>query len=115
MALNNESVKKAVSILKKINPGASVVKHKVYERYNRKTSYAETDKIYCLDEKSDCGYENVFMNIENISDQQRELFEEMKKEVPNSSFMRAIKECDCASWEEWKVKKHQDITTLGWF
>ena len=56
MALNKDSVKLGISILKKINKGANVVK---YENYDRKTSYVDTDKIFCVDKKYDNGYETV--------------------------------------------------------
>ena len=48
MALDKDSVKLGISILKKINKGANVVK---YENYDRKTSYIDTDKIFCIDEE----------------------------------------------------------------
>lgn len=81
MALNKDSVKLGISILKKINKGANVVK---YENYDRKTSYVDTDKIFCVDKKYDNGYENVITNIENMTDEQMELWEELKGKVPNS-------------------------------
>ena len=82
MALDKDSVKLGISILKKINKGANVVK---YENYDLKTSYVDTDKIFCVDEKYDNGYENVITNIENMTDEQMELCEELKGKVPNSS------------------------------
>ena len=66
MALDKDSVKLGISILKKINKGATVVKH---ELYDRSKSYVDTDTIYCVDEKYDNGYENVFTNIESITEE----------------------------------------------
>ena len=112
MALNKDSVKLGISILKKINKGANVVK---YENYDRTISFVDTDKIYCVDEKYDNGYENVFTNIENITSEQLELWKKLKDEVPNSSFMDNVKEKDYPSHSLWLERKDKNITCLGWF
>lgn len=112
MALNKESVQLGISILRQINEGVNVVK---YERYDRSISYVDTDKIFCIDEKSDYGYENVFTNIENMTDQQHKLWEQMKSEVPNSSFIKKLDEKDYHSFLQWLDKKNKNITCIGWF
>lgn len=112
MALDKDSVKLGISILKKINKGANVVK---YEIYDRKTSFVDRDKIYCIDEKYDNGYENVFTNIENITPEQLELWKQLKDEVPNSSFINQLKEKDYPSHSLWLEEKDKNITCLGWF
>lgn len=110
MALNKESVKLGISILKQINKDAYIVK---YERYDRSVSYVDTNKIFCVDEKYDDGYENVFTNIENMTDEQHKLWEQMKSEVPNSSFIKKLDEKDYRSFLQWVEEK--DITCIGWF
>lgn len=112
MALDKDSVALGIRILKKINKGASVVK---YENYDRKISYVDTDKIFCVDEKYDNGYENIITNIENMTDEQVELWEELKDEVPNSSFMNKLEEKDYPSYKQWMNEKDRNITRIGWF
>lgn len=112
MALDKESVKLGISILKRINKGAYTVK---YEIPDRSVSYVDTDKIYCIDEKYDYGYENVFTNIENMTEEQRKLWKLLKNEVPNSSFMSKLEEKDYCSYLQWGKEKDKDITCIGWF
>lgn len=108
MALDKDSVKLGISILKRINKGASVVKH---ERYDRSTSYVDTNKIFCIDEKYDDGYESVFTNIENMTDEQIKLWNQLKDEVPNSSFMDRLKEKDYPSSFHWMKDKDKGLIT----
>ena len=112
MALDKDSVKLGISILKRINKGANVVK---YERFDRTISYVDTDKIFCVDEKYDDGYENVFTNIEDMTDEQRKLWNQLKKEVPNTSFMDKLEEKDYKSSSLWQKDKDKNITCIGWF
>lgn len=112
MALDKDSVKLGISILKKINKGANVVK---YENFDRKTAYVDTDKIYCVDEMYDDGYESVFTNIENMTDEQIKEWEHLRNEVPNSSFMDPLKEKDYPSYSSWINDKDKNITSIGWF
>ncbi len=110
MALNKESVKLGISILKQINKDAYTVK---YEIADRSVSYVDTDKIFCVGAKYDDGYENVFTNVENMTDEQHKLWEQMKSEVPNSSFMNKLEEKDYRSYSQYR--KDKDITCIGWF
>lgn len=112
MALDKDAVKSGISILKNINEGASVVK---YENFDRKTAYVNTDKIFCLNEKYDGGYENVFTNIENMTPEQIKLWDQLKKEVPNTSFRDKLEEKDYPSSEQWIKEKDRNITCIGWF
>lgn len=112
MALNKDSVKLGISILNQINRGARVVR---YERYDRSTPYVDTKKIFCIDEKSDGGYENVFTNIEDMTDEQVKLWEQLKGEVPNSSFMDKLEEKDYPTSSRWMEEKDKNITSIGWF
>lgn len=110
MALNKESVKLGISILKQINKDAYTVK---YEIADRSVSYVDTDKIFCVGAKYDDGYENVFTNVENMTDEQHKLWEQMKSEVPNSSFMNKLEEKDYRSYSQYR--KDKNITCIGWF
>lgn len=112
MALDKDSVKLGINILKRINKGANVIK---YEMYDRSASYVDTDKIYCVDEKYDNGYEYIFTNIENMTNEQRSLWKQLKSEVPNSSFMDRLKEKDYPSFSQWEKEKGKNITSIGWF
>lgn len=112
MALDKDSVKLGISILKKINNGASVVK---YEIYDRSISYVDTDKIFCIDEKYDDGYENIFTNIENMTSEQIKLWDQLKKEVPNTSFREKLEEKNYLSSAQWEKDKNRNITCIGWF
>lgn len=112
MALDKESVKLGISILKKINEGASVVK---YEDFDRKTAYVDTSTIYCIGEKYDNGYENVFTNIENMTPEQIKLWNQLKKEVPNTSFRDKLEEENYSSSAQWMKEKDRNITCIGWF
>lgn len=112
MALDKDSVKLGINILKRINKGANVLK---YEMYDRSASYIDTDKIFCIDEKYDNGYENVITNIENMTDEQIKLWEQYKDEVPNSSYMDKLEEKNYPSYSEWLKHKDKNITRIGWF
>lgn len=112
MALDKDSVKLGISILKQINKDAYTVK---YEICDRSVSYVDTNKIFCVGEKYDYGYENVFTNIENMTEEQRELWKQLKKKVPNSSFISKLTEKDYRSYAQWREEKDKDITCIGWF
>lgn len=112
MALDKDSVKLGISILKRINKGANVVK---YENFDRSTAYVDTSKIYCIDEKYDNGYENVFTNIENMTPEQNKLWDQLKEEVPNTSFRDKLKEKNYPSFAQWMKEKDKNITCIGWF
>lgn len=112
MALDKDSVKLGISILKKINKGASVVR---YENFDRKDAYVETSKIYCINEKYDDGYENVFTNIENMTPEQIKIWDQLKKEVPNTSFRDKLEYKNYPSSAQWMKEKDKDITCIGWF
>lgn len=112
MALDKESVKLGISILKQINKSAYTVK---YETADRSVSYVDTNKIFCVGEKYDDGYENVFTNVENMTDEQRKLWKQLKGKVPNSSFINKLNEKDYRSFLQWVEEKDKDITCIGWF
>ena len=96
MALSWESVKKAWHIINEINPDANNSWIKEYDPEDD----LEENKIIGVDKKQDDGWENIFVNIKDITPEQMAIFESRKKEVPNSSFIR---------------DKGEGITRLGWF
>lgn len=111
MALSEDSVKLAISILKQINKGASVVE---CEHETHLTSYTDTDKIFCVNEIYD-GYEDVFTNIENMSNDQLQLWDKLKEGVPHSSFINPLEENDYPSHSQWEKNRNKNITCIGWF
>lgn len=112
MAINKDSIELGISILKQINRGAYVVR---YEINDRSTSFVDTDKIFCIDEKADKGYECVFINIENMSEEQHKRWKQLKSEIPNSSFTSKLEEKDYPSYSQWLEVKEKNITCIGWF
>lgn len=100
MALSKNSVDIAINILKAINisPLVNVQKCKVYDRND---NYASVNQIYCIDEKADLGFENVIINIENISEEQLNTWNELKGSVPNSSMTDLL--------------EGTNITRIGWY
>lgn len=62
----------------------------------------ETGTVYGYDRKVDGGYENVFINVPDLTAEQKQAFEQQAKRIPNSSFCREIKE-------------HPELTRIGWF
>lgn len=96
MALSKESVQQAKKILKMINTRATSVEFEVYDR-NRE--YNEPDIIYLVDKKADGGFESVFTHIENMGTVQRELWDEHKRDIPNT----------------FTEKTEGDIIRIGWF
>lgn len=98
MALSKDSVELSIHILKRINQEANVVRYEINDRTN---SYSDTGKIFCVDEKTDKGYESIFTNIENMTEEQLKLWKRLKNEIPNSSFSNQLKD--------------KNITCIGWF
>ncbi|MFI5141931.1 MAG: hypothetical protein ACHQII_06205 [Bacteroidia bacterium] len=96
MALCKQAVEKAWYVLNTINPKANnsfICPHDKHDEF-------KTDTIIGIDKKSDGGWENVFMNVKDITAEQLEIFEARKKEVPNSSFIK---------------DEGDGITCIGWF
>ena len=58
--------------------------------------------VYGYDRKADDGYENVFINVPDLTPEQQRAFEQRAERIPNSTFCRA-------------VKGHPGLTRLGWF
>jgi len=96
MALSESSVLKAWRILNEINPAAnnSFISHYDEDEPLR------LDAIIGYDRKSDGGWENVFINVRNISQEQLETFKSRAREIPNSFFID---------------DKGNGITRIGWF
>lgn len=96
MALNKHNVEKAWYILNEVNPNA---RNSFINEYDESDPLKE-DTIIGVDRKSDDGWENVFINVRNITQDQLDIFNNRKKEVSNSSFIR---------------KKGDGITRIGFF
>ena len=93
MALNNRNVEKAMEILSEVAGTGS----KAFIVGNKKNQWRR-DIIIVYGEVGD-GWENVFINIEDIQQHQLDLFYDRRKEVHNSHFHNT------------KGK----ITSIGWF
>lgn len=96
MGLSVESVKIAWYILNEINPKAN---NSFIQTYDKEDEFKE-DTIIGFDKKSDDGWENIWMNVKDITPAQIKIFEAKKDDVGNSSFMR---------------HKINGITRIGWF
>ncbi|SEC66251.1 hypothetical protein SAMN04489761_3433 [Tenacibaculum sp. MAR_2009_124] len=96
MGLSKSSVIKAKKILSEIIE-TDCIKELPYGKWDCK----DTKIILCYDKKSDGGYENVFINIKDISEDQKEYFNTRKNEIGNSSFL--------------KEPDENNLTALGWF
>lgn len=94
MALNNRSVEKAKDILAQI----AGWKAPFYNEY-QKDNPLDTSTILVAGNVGD-GWENVFLNVKDITAEQLAIFERRKSEVPNSSF---------------KQNLENNITCIGWF
>ena len=84
MALSKHSVNTAISILKKIARTKQGILTFNDSRENLEGRPLGKDK------KSDGGYESVFLNIYNISQDELAYFNERKGEISNTSFVRSI-------------------------
>lgn len=110
MALDKESVKTGIQILKEIN-GGRTLKLEYYEK--DEDDIFSTDYIYCVGEKYDGGYETVFTNVEDITPSQLKRWNELKSKVPNTSITDKVKEEDYPYF--WKKQKKTNLTCIGWF
>lgn len=97
MALNRENVHKAWYILNEINPNA---RNSFVADFKNLRDQLQEDTIIGYGKKSDDGWENIFMNVKEISPEQLEIFERRKKEVHNSSFID---------------REENGVTRIGWF
>lgn len=99
MALSKDSVKKAIEILKQVYPGYQAI-----GKFSDVTLYKEFPVIpgiiVCLDEKTDGGFENVYIDIKYIDESTLEKFHELKKQIRNSPIER---------------EHGESITRIGWF
>lgn len=96
MALSKKAVEKAWYILNEINPKANnsfICKHDETDPFKENT-------IIGLGKKEDGGWENVFINVKDITIGQIEKFKKRRKEIPNTYFC--------------KENIAEGITRLGW-
>jgi len=90
MALSKSNVAKARNILIEVE---RIQDHDEVNPYR-------TGCIIGFGKKTDGGWENVYINVKDITPGQLRIFESRKEEIGNSSF------CD---------KKEGDITRIGWY
>ncbi len=94
MALSKDSVAIAIDIL------GSVMGQELpaYVEVINDASIATPNIIILNDPNPDGGVDSVYVNIENLTENQLELFEERATEIPNRSL----------------IKKSKTVTVLGW-
>lgn len=95
MALSKSSSDKAFEILTEINGGFGG--YEIDHDNPNKLGLIMTNDL-----KSDGEFERIVLNIRDITPEQVELFERRKREVPNSSIFRTLKD-------------QPDVTCIGWF
>lgn len=101
MALSKESVKIGRKILEEVNPDGArtfVDFTPVYSNEAIEVAGSQ-DCIIGWSKKYDDGFGELFTNIKNIEPWQLDKFNELKEQVPNSSF----------------CKEENGVTRLGWF
>lgn len=97
MALNQDNCIKAFHILKDIFGDYSNLWIEEYDENNP----LQMDAIIGLDRKADGGWENVFVNVRDITQEQLALFHKRKSEVVNSYFIAK--------------QSNSDVTRIGFF
>lgn len=110
MALNKESVERGIQILKEINGGRTL---KLEYYVEREDDIFSTEYIYCIGEKYDGGFENLFTNVEDITSEHLQKWNELKNEIPNTSITKKLKEDDYPYF--WRKGEKTNITRIGWF
>lgn len=89
MAIAKNNVKLACNILLKVFPNCLGV-----ITLQKKSYYIEIEFpknfIICWDKKADGGFENIYIEVGQVSEEQNELFESLKKKVPNSAVVRKL-------------------------
>jgi hypothetical protein len=99
MALSKQSVETACKILVEINPVVQFGNSVPIHPFDPNNEFQQ-NVVLGLDLKADGGYENIILNVRGITDEQLNLFHEMKRQVPNSSICRDL---------------GNGITRIGWF
>lgn len=95
MALDKKAVHTAHTILLSVFPGCG----SFVQEHDDKDEFC-LNRVIGYERKFDDGWENIFINVENITEDQLRMFNELKDKVPNSSF----------------ITNHPGgITQLGWF
>jgi hypothetical protein len=86
MALSQTSVRKAVNIFEEI---AGPLKSAFIEQGQTDNRY-DQQKLIGSDKKEDGGWESIFINIKDISNEQLELWDSRKTQINNSSFCNEV-------------------------
>lgn len=99
MALNKRSVDAAISILSEMDPDCKGN----YEIHNEDAHTDDPKVLHTIllhGQKSDGGFENVYMQIKDIGLWELNIFIKRKDEVHNSYFITAVE---------------KGLTRIGWF
>ena len=99
MALHRLDVAQAKAILWELFPNADQTFTDA--QWGDEDEPVELNVVYGYDRKADDGYENVFVNVQDLTADQKLAFESQAKRIPNSSFCR-------------EVKGYPGLTRIGW-
>lgn len=90
MALSREACNKAFYLFRDIiSEGGGRIKSSWIADYEKEEDKFITDYMIGIDRKADDGWENVFINVKDITPGQLRIWNERKREIPNSSFEKA--------------------------
>ncbi|MBE7174696.1 MAG: hypothetical protein INR73_29265 [Williamsia sp.] len=98
MALSKESVAKAIKILRKIDPQ---ITNPAIVEFREEVDDLRPNVIFGVDPKIDGGWENVFINVVNLSADKRAEFGHERRKIYNSYFINQLPD--------------SNVTRLGWF
>ena len=108
MALSFQSVQKAYRVLNEIKE--TVLPDLVIDSWpedlfdwsDEERKNPQLNRVYGFDKKSDNGWENLVFFVEKPDEKLKVKFDELKENVPNSSFAKPYKE-------------NSDFYIFGWF
>lgn len=89
MAIAKKNVKLACDILLKVFPDALGIITLQKRSYCSNIEFPK-NFIICWDKKLDGGFENIYIEVAQVSIEQKELFESFKKKVPNTAVFREL-------------------------
>jgi hypothetical protein len=85
MALSSSSCLKAISVFETIAPVTN--SHPLFR--TEENQYDE-NVVLGIGFKADGGWENLFINVRDITTEQLDIWQTVKKEIPNSSSQREV-------------------------
>lgn len=74
----------------------------MYDWSEREREDPQTNRVYGFDKKADDGWENLVFFVKNPSEELKQKFNQLKSNVPNSSFSKPY-------------NKNSSIWIFGWF